>query len=100
MAGWRLRLPSPQRTSYILNVSLTEEDVRLTWHQNFCYCRPAIFALRNNPEVDRKRIQCKSIRGGGVDHKLVLGVLSVEISVFAYAIYLWQTAKKEGVQPH
>ena len=35
-----------------------------------------------------------------MDHKHVLGVLSVGISVFAYAIYLWQTVKKEGVQPH
>ena len=35
-----------------------------------------------------------------VAHKTLLGALSVAITVAAYLIYIWQTAKKEGVQPH
>jgi hypothetical protein len=33
-------------------------------------------------------------------HKPLLGALSVAISVIAYGIYIWRTAKKEGIQPH
>ena len=33
-------------------------------------------------------------------HKAALGALSVGIMAVAYAIYLWQTMKKGGVQPH
>ena len=29
-----------------------------------------------------------------------LGALSVAISVVAYGVYIWQTTKKEGIQPH
>ena len=32
--------------------------------------------------------------------KTAFGVLSVGIMVAAYVIYLWQTMKKRGVQPH
>lgn len=35
-----------------------------------------------------------------IDHKDTLGALSVGIMAAAYAIYLWQTVKKGGVQPH
>lgn len=35
-----------------------------------------------------------------VSAKPVLGELSIAIGVVAYGVYLWQTAKKEGIQPH
>lgn len=33
-------------------------------------------------------------------HSAALGAVSVAISILAYGIYIWQTARKEGVQPH
>lgn len=33
-------------------------------------------------------------------YQSALGVLSIAIGIVAYTIYLWQTARKEGVQPH
>lgn len=33
-------------------------------------------------------------------HKQLLGEISVAIGVLAYGIYIWQTAKKDGIQPH
>lgn len=35
-----------------------------------------------------------------MEYKTALGVLSIAIGIVAYAIYFWQTAKREGVQPH
>jgi hypothetical protein len=33
-------------------------------------------------------------------HKPLLGAFSVAIGVVAYGIYIWQTAKNEGIRPH
>ena len=35
-----------------------------------------------------------------MEYKTALGALSIAIGVIAYAIYFWQSAKREGIQPH
>ena len=35
-----------------------------------------------------------------MQHKLAFGALSIAISALAYGLYIWRTAKKEGIQPH
>jgi hypothetical protein len=35
-----------------------------------------------------------------MDHKQMLGGLSVAIGALAYAIYLWRTVEREGIAPH